>query len=341
MPEGHPREAIETVLDGLRAVAPTGWDVGYARGADIVEPTSEPDVELLPDGQPAPAVAVPAAADATLIDEAVRLAEAADHAVVVVGDDILLTGEGRSTATLELMGGQVALLDAVVATGTPTTVVVISGKPLVLPDSALRADALIQAFSPGMQGGRAIAELLLGQIEPSGRLPISVPRHAGQLPVFYNTVRGQHGDRYADLTQEPRFAFGEGLSYTEVTYSDLRVHTPAVAPHEDISASIRLSNVGSRPALETVQVYVRDVVTSATWADRELKSFVQVHLQPGATQEVALSVPATACSIVTADGRRTVEPGDFELLVGRSSRPPDLLVARFTIQGLDPSSVSS
>jgi beta-glucosidase len=331
MPQGHPRAAIHTVLDGLRAVAPTGWEIGYARGADIIEPVAETEGMLLPDGQPAPTLAVPAAADPALIDEAVLLAKAADHAVVVVGDDILLTGEGRSTATLELLGAQVALLDAVASTGTPTTVVVISGKPLVLPESALDADALIQAFSPGMQGGRAIAELLLGHIEPSGRLPISIPRHAGQLPVFYNTVRGQHADRYADLTQEPQFVFGEGLSYTEITYSDLTILTPEVTPDGVVRATVRLTNTGSRPALETVQVYVRDIVTSATWADRELKAYQQVPLEPGSTHEVTLSVPAGACSIVTADGRRTVEPGAFELLVGKSARLADLLMAPFTI----------
>ncbi len=113
-------------------------------------------------------------------------------------------------------------------------VVLLNSKPAVLPPAALNAAALIQAFNPGMRGGRAIAELVLGRIEPSGRLPVSFPRHVGQQPIYYNGIRGQHGDRYADLSQDPQFAFGEGLSYTTVEYSDLVVHTPEVAPGETI-----------------------------------------------------------------------------------------------------------
>ena len=132
----------------------------------------------------------------------------------MVGDRIELVGEGRSTATLELIGGQLALLEALAATGTPLVVVLLASKPHVLPPAVMDAAALVWAANPGMQGGRAIAELLLGLIEPSGRLPISFARHVGQLPIYYNQIRGQHGSRYADLTQSPEFAFGEGLSYS-------------------------------------------------------------------------------------------------------------------------------
>ncbi|HWS58635.1 MAG TPA: glycoside hydrolase family 3 C-terminal domain-containing protein, partial [Actinotalea sp.] len=248
-----------------------------------------------------------------------------------VGDTIALTGEGRSTATLELQGGQVALLDAVVATGTPVVVVLVHSKPAVLPDSALAAAALVEAFNPGMRGGRATAELILGLIEPSGRLPISVPRHVGQQPVHYNQVRGQHGDRYADLTQDPQFVFGEGLSYTRVEYTDLVVHGDQVPPDGTVRATVTLTNTGARPALETVQVYLSDLVTSVTWADRELKAFRQVAVAPGARVVVDLEVPASACTLVDADGRRVVEPGRFELQVGPSSRRADQLVAGFTL----------
>ena len=182
-----------------------------------------------------------------------------------------------------------------------------------------------------MRGGRAIAELVLGLIEPSGRLPISVPRHVGQQPVFYNQVRGQHGDRYADLTQEPLFVFGEGLSYTRVEYSDLTLLDDDVAPDGVVRAQVSLTNAGTRPALETVQVYVSDVVTSVTWAAKELKAYRQVLVPPGERVTVTLEVPAASLSLVTADGRRVVEPGQFELLVGRSSRDADLLRAAFLV----------
>ena len=268
-----------------------------------------------------------------MIAEAVAAAEAADHVVAVVGDTIGLMGETRSTATLELVGGQVALLDALAATGTPMTVVVIASKPLVLPDSALGADAVVWAANPGMRGGRAIAELLLGTIDPAGRLPITFPRHVGQQPVYYNQVRGQHGTRYADLTQDPAFAFGEGLSYSTVEYSDLTVTTPVLGLDDVVRAQVTVTNTGTRPSHEVVQVYLSDLVTSATWAEKELKAYRHVDVAPGETVVVDLELPVADCTIVDAECRRVVEPGEFELLVGRSSRDRDLLRAGFTVTG--------
>lgn len=330
--EGHPRHLVETVLDGLRAVIPQSWRVEHARGTDIQVLAPDPAGELYPDGQPRPPLLQPASADAKLIGEAIGIAKDADVVVAVVGDTVALTGEGRSTATLELQGGQVALLDALASTGTPMVVVLVSSKPAVLPQSALGAAALVQAFNPGLRGGRALAELLLGLVEPTGRLPVSFPRHVGQQPVYYNQVRGQHGNRYADLTQDPAFVFGEGLSYSTVDYRELMVEQNVVAPDDVVRASVTLTNTGARPALETVQAYVSDVVTSVTWADKELKAYRQVWVGPGETVVVAVEVPASACSLVDAQATRVVEPGDFQLLVGRSSRDADLLQARFTIR---------
>jgi beta-glucosidase len=210
-------------------------------------------------------------------------------------------------------------------------VVLLNSKPAVLPPSALGAAAIVQAFNPGMRGGRAIAELLLGLIEPSGRLPVSMARHVGQQPVYYNQLRGQHGSRYADLTQEPLFVFGEGLTYTRIEYSDLTVETPQVPADGLIQATVRLTNTGERPGVETVQAYVSDSVTSVTWAVRELKAYRQVEVPAGESVTVTLELPASSCSLVTADGRRVVEPGDFELLVGPNSKESSLLRAGFRI----------
>ncbi|CAM5612532.1 beta-glucosidase OS=Streptomyces violarus OX=67380 GN=FHS41_001709 PE=3 SV=1 [Streptomyces violarus] len=211
-------------------------------------------------------------------------------------------------------------------------VVLAQSKPSTLPESALNAAALIEAFNPGMRGGRAIAELLLGLTEPSGRLPVSFARHVGQQPVFYNQVRGQHGNRYADLTQDPLFQFGEGLTYTTVTYSDLAVHEDDVSADGTVQATVRLTNSGSRPALETVQAYVSDLTTSVTWAEQELKGFTQVEVPPGESLDVRLSIPAAHCSLVTADNRRVVEPGEFALRVGPSSRREQQLSVEFRIR---------
>jgi len=331
LPEGQPREMIDTVLDGFRALTGPDGQVSHAVGAEIGELHPDPAGDTFADGQPRPPIFVAAAPDPALIAEAVAAAQASDLAVVVLGDTVALNGETCSTATLDLQGGQAALLDAVVASGTPTVVVLVQGKPSTLPASALEASAIIEAFNPGMRGGRAIAELVLGLIEPSGRLPLSFARHVGQQPIYYNQIRGQHGDRYADLTQDPLFAFGEGLSYTELSYADLELEADELRADQVLRLSVTVSNTGSRPALETVQAYVSDRVTSATWADQELKGFTQVEVAPGAGVRVTLEIPAAACTIVNAAGRRVVEPGEFELRVGHSSRRADQLVRRFQI----------
>ncbi|EZP25210.1 glycoside hydrolase family 3 N-terminal domain-containing protein [Microbacterium oleivorans] len=330
MPDGHPRTQITTVLDGLRSLSPEGATVEYARGADILTLTDDP-AGVFPDGQPRPPVVVPREPDAAEIAEAVTLAERSDVIVAVVGDRIELVGEGRSTATLDLIGGQRALLDALATTGTPLVVVLMASKPLILPES-VREASVIWVANPGMQGGRAIAELLLGEIEPAGRLPISFARHAGQQPTYYNQIRGQHGDRYADLTQDPAFAFGDGLSYTSVEYGDPEILTPVVSADDTVRARLTLRNTGERPAHEVVQIYVRDTVTSVSWADKELKTFRRVDIAAGDSATVEIELPASECTIVDAAGRRIVEPGEFELLTGPSSRNEVLRAVSFEIR---------
>ena len=330
--DGQPREMITTVLDGLRAHTPSGWTITHAPGAEILHVVPNPEGEFFPDGQPRPPLVASAPVDAQAIADAVADAERADYVVAVVGDRIELVGEGRSTATLDLLGGQIALLDALAETGTPLIVVLLASKPLVLPQSALDAAAVLWVANPGMQGGRAIAELLLGLIEPSGRLPISFARHVGQQPTYYNQIRGQHGDRYADLTQEPAYAFGEGLSYSRVEYHDLHIPEYRLGPTDTVRAEVTLHNTGDRPVTETVQLYLSDKVTSVSWADSELKGFRQVDLAPGELTVVQLELPVAACSIVDAEGVRVVEPGEFDLLVGRSSRAADQLVATFWVE---------
>lgn len=331
MGDGQPRDMITTVFDGLRDFTPAQWTVQYARGADILTLEPDPEGEFFPDGQPRPPIAVPVAPDDALMAEAVALAESADYVVAVVGDRIELVGEGCSTATLELLGGQIALLDALAATGKPLIVVLLASKPLVLPPSALNASALVWAANPGMQGGRALAELVLGLIEPEGRLPISFAQHVGQQPTYYNQIRGQHGRRYADLTQRTAFAFGEGLSYSTIEYGSLRIRKSALSPTDDVVADVVLRNVGSRPVRETMQAYIRDSVTSVSWAELELKAHRKVVIEPGETKTVELRIPVSDCSIVDARGNRIVESGDFELLVGPSSREEVLLRAAFSV----------
>ena len=352
MPDGHPRHMITTVLDAFKQLAPAGCNVVYSRGANIVDLVPDPEGEFYPDGQPRPKIGVSAAVDQAMIDEAIENARQSDLVVAVVGDVVQLIGEGCSTGTLELLGGQNALLEALsnVAreTGKPLVVVLMSSKPMVLPacvigtngvivneSAAEGTSALLWAPSPGMKGGQAIAEIILGITEPSGRLPITFPRHAGQLPVYYNQIRGQHGNRYADLTQDPAFAFGEGLGYTTFEYGEPAItnvpDSGAFTESDTVHAEITLTNTGERKGIEVVQAYIGDIVTSYSWTDRELKSFKRVELEPGESKTVAFDIPVADCTIVDPDANRIVEPGEFELLVGHSSRREDLKRTVFTV----------
>lgn len=356
MPDGQPRNMITTVFDGIKQLAGDDCEVVYSRGANIVDLVTDPAGELYPDGQPRPKIGVCAAIDQEMLDEAVANARQADLIVAVVGDTVQLTGETCSTATLELLGGQNALLDALSAvakeTGKPMVTVLISSKPQILPGSIVGemgvfakrvsdpetgTGSILWAANPGMQGGRAVAEIIFGLTNPSGRLPVTFPRHAGQLPVYYNQIRGQHGDRYADLTQDPAFAFGEGLSYTTFEYGEPTVAGGAsnadgtFAKADTVHAEITLTNTGKRAGVEVVQAYIGDIVTSYSWTDRELKAFQRVELEPGETKTVTFDIPVANCTIVDSEANRIVEPGEFELLIGHSSRREDLKRTTFTV----------
>ena len=352
MPDGQPRDMITTVLDGFKQLAPEGCEVVYSRGADVIDLVDDPEGEFYPDGQPRPKLGVSAKIDQTLLDEAVENAKRSDLIVAVVGDVVQLVGETCSTATLELLGGQNALLEALsnVAkeTGKPLVVVLMSSKPQVMPACVIGTNGVIvdesaadgvSAFmwapNPGMKGGQAIAEIILGMTEPTGRLPITFPRHAGQLPVYYNQIRGQHGNRYADLTQDPAFAFGEGLGYTTFEYGEPTItnvpESGAFTENDTVHAEITLTNTGERKGTEVVQAYIGDIVTSYSWTDRELKAFQRVELEPGESTVVSFDIPVSACTIVDPDARRFVEPGEFEVLIGHSSRRTDLKRTTFTV----------
>lgn len=308
----HPAEAITTIREGMETVF---HDVVFAPGCRLVAEdgmTRDAGLELIP--------------------EAIEAAESADVVVAVVGDQLPFYGERKSVATLELQGGQIELLEALVETGRLLVVVVQSSKPLVLPPTVVnRANAILWAGCPGMLGGQAVAEIIAGRQEPEGRLPLSWPKHVGQQPIFYSQIRGQHGDTYADLDQSPLFAFGEGLSYSTVEYSALEVITPEIRAGGSVKARVSVENTGSRPTTEVVQVYVSDLVTSVTWVDRRLVAFKRLELAQGERRIVEFEIPSAALSIVDLKGKRIVESGDFELRVGRSSRRETQVTSEFYV----------
>lgn len=305
----HPRACTTTLLDGIRAHASASVTVRYAAGCSLRN------------------------TDTAELSAALSACQGADVIVIALGDDLKLIGETNSTATLDLPGGQPALLEAVTELGVPVVIALVNSKPLVLPAAAERAAAIVECFNPGMEGGRAFAELLFGELNPSGRLTISFPRHVGQQPSFYAQIRGQHGTAYADLDQIPRFAFGFGLSYTRFEYSGLRVTSPSLAEGEPLTFQVELHNAGPRAGTEVAQVYVSDLVTSVTWVNQALIAFQRITLEAGERRTLQFTVPYERLSLVDAYERRIVEPGEFELAVGASSNDASRLRARFTVRG--------
>ena len=305
----HPRDCTVTLLDGIRARVPASVSVAYARGCTL----SSADTSELP-------AALAACADADVI-------------VLALGDALPFIGETLSTATLELQGGQAALLDAIVALGKPLVLALVNSKPLVLPSSSEQAAAIVECFNPGMQGGNAFAQLLFGDFNPSGKLTISFPKHVGQQPTFYSQVRGQHGVSYADLDQNPRYAFGFGLSYTRFEYSNLRLSKSRLALAEALELSFELHNSGAREGTEIAQVYGSDLVTSVTWVNKVLIAFTRVTLAAGERRTVSLTIPQERLSLVDAYEQRRVEPGEFEVSLAPSSSAEGALRARFVVEG--------
>ncbi|MDX3326128.1 glycoside hydrolase family 3 N-terminal domain-containing protein [Streptomyces sp. ME02-6979-3A] len=313
-----------SVLAGIRAAAPGGTDVTYARGCGLVGG----DLSGLPG-----AVASAAGADVAVLvlggssaRESGARFDANGAAVVTSGNPVEMTcGEGVDLAGLALPEGQSALLDAVAATGTPVVVVLVQGRPHALPDLTGRAAAVLSAWYPGPWGGRAVADVLFGAAEPQGRLPVSVPRSAAQLPVFYNGK--DHGYRgYVDQPATPVHPFGHGLSYTTVEYGAPRLSLPSVAVGrfgdgmQPLSCTVRVTNTGGRPVRETVQLYVRRVLGGTSWPRvRELRGFVRVELAPGGSTEVTFPVDARTLASYTYAGEWAVEPGEFAVETGPSS----------------------
>lgn len=257
---------------------------------------------------------------------AVDAARAADVAVVVVAGRSGLTldatvGEGRDSADLALTGVQEELVDAVVATGTPTVVVVLSGRVHTLERVAARAAALVQAFPLGEEGGHGLLDVLTGAVAPSGRLPVTMPRRVGQVPVFSAQRAGGHASMfhgaYVDGPVDPLFAFGHGLTYTTFAYDDLVVEATDTA--SPVTVAVRVTNTGERAGVEVVQLYGSDLVASVARPDRALLGFARVELAPGAAATVRFTVHPSRLAFYDAGMRFVVEPGEHRFAVGASS----------------------
>jgi beta-glucosidase len=226
-------------------------------------------------------------------------------------------GEGIDRMTLELAGVQLELIQEIHRLGKPVVIVYINGRPIAEPWVDDHAHAILEAWYPGQEGGNAIADILFGEVNPSGRLTISIPKHVGQLPVYYNGKRSR-GKRYLEADSQPRYPFGYGLSYTEFSYSNLTITADTMTPKGTVSVSIELTNTGQVEGSEVVQLYITDVVSTVTRPAKELKDFCKVSLQPGETRSVEFTISAQQLECIGIDYKPVVEEGLFRIHVGRN-----------------------
>ena len=267
------------------------------------------------------------------IRKAVSVAKKADVAIVVLGENEWqsegkqgTTGEGYDVATLELTGLQRTLIQAVFETGTPTIAILVNGRPLAVPWIADHVPAILEAWCPGEKGGTAVADILFGDYNPDGKLPATLPRHAGQLPVYYNYKPSKShwleegwGNSYADMSKKPLWEFGYGLSYTDFQYSDLVISPGQSNKEGNIKVTLQVQNTGEREGAEVVQLYLRDVKSTVVRPVKELKGFKKVRLSPGGKTEVHFELTPEDLSMYDRSMKRIVEPGIFRVMIGSSS----------------------
>ncbi len=256
---------------------------------------------------------------------AVEAAKSADAIILVVGDVVASqVGEEKDRADLALSGNQMVLYQALRALGIPLTVVLVASKPLCIPEIARTADAVLCAFNGGQFGGQAVAEALFGCFNPSGRLPITFPHHSGQIPVYYNSLPGWHGGKYRDMPKEPVYAFGEGIGYAPFTYANLAFDAGSLVLTVDVT------NAGDVSGVETVQVYMHDQVASIMRPVKQLIAFTKVNLAAGETKRVTIQLKRRDFALVNREEQWVVEPGEFHIFVGHSSKEDDLLMTSFS-----------
>jgi beta-glucosidase len=254
------------------------------------------------------------------IEKAKAAAKNADIAIVVVGEKGYVTnGEGRDVASLDLTGLQEDLLKAVYSTGTPTVAVLINGRPLSVRWASEKVPALVEAWMCGEQGGNAIADVLFGDCNPSGKLPISIPRTVGQFPFYYNHSATKEGAKYIDMPATPLYEFGFGLSYTTFEYSNLKITPEKINSEGDVEITMDIKNTGQVKGAEVVQLYINDVISSTSRPVIELKGYEKVSLEPGQTRTVKLKLTPEELSLLDRNMNVVVEPGIFEVMVGSSS----------------------
>jgi beta-glucosidase len=250
------------------------------------------------------------------IAEAAALAKKSDVAVIVAG---IQEGEGYDRSSLDLPGEQETLIREVAKSGTPTIVVLMAGSAVTVRPWADVAKAILDVWYPGQEGGTALAEVLFGEVNPGGRLPITFPQSVGQVPLFYAHKPTGRGNDYIEMSGKPQYPFGYGLSYTKFEYANLKITPERLKPGSDVEISFDVRNAGSRAGDEVVQLYLHDVVASVTRPVKELKAFRRVTLAPNERQTVTFTLDFKALSFLGRELRPVMEAGGIEVLIGASS----------------------
>ena len=310
----QPEENVVTVLEGLQQLAGKEKVTYYDYGDDVRQDSPEK------------------------VKAAAEMAKSADVAIVVVGENPLryqktkTSGENTDRMSLDLLGSQEQLIKKIAATGVPTIVVLVGGRPLSIPNVDKCAGAVIQAWEPGSMGGEALANVLSGKVNPSAKLPVSMPRHSGQIQMIYNHKPSQYFHKYKDGPSTSLYPFGYGLSYTKFDISKPVMDKSTASRSECVRVTTKVSNTGGCKGTEVVQLYIRDNYSSATRPVKELKDFTRVTLNPGETKTVEFVITPDKLAFFDRNMKYGVEPGDFSVMVGSSSLDKDLKTTTLTIK---------
>jgi len=310
--DGKAEDAV-TLLEGIKAKVPQ-TKINYARGCDITADKTDD------------------------FEEALRAAKESDVVVISVGESADMSGEAASRSSLDLPGRQLDLVKAVQAMGKPTVVVLMNGRPLTINWIAENSPAILETWFAGTQAGNAIADVLFGDVNPGGKLPVTFPRSVGQIPLYYNhkstgrppDAKNKYTSKYLDVAWTPLFPFGYGLSYTQFKITNLQLSEQHIPLNGKLRVSADVENAGKRTGDEVVQLYIRDVAASVTRPVKELKDFQRITLKPGEKRRLEFVLTAAELGFWNREMRFTVEPGEFKVMVGSSSE--DLLEASFQVE---------
>jgi beta-glucosidase len=329
---GDWKKAI-SVWDALQKQYPSN-NFTYAKGCNILDNQKLIDKLNPHDAQ----IVLDSKTPQQLIDEAVAAANKASVAVVFLGEAFGLTGEAASRSDISLPENQVALLKALKATGKPIVLVLMNGRPLTLPWEDANMDAILETWFGGTRAGDAIADVLFGKYNPSGKLSMTFPRSVGQIPIYYsakNTGRPideqqKYTSKYLDIPNTPLYPFGYGLSYTTFSYSDIKLDKTTINADSKLNATVTIINTGKLAGQETAELYIRDMIGSVTRPLKELKGYQKVFLQPGESKTISFTIGTDDLKFYDINMKYTYEPGDFKLFIGTSSQ--DVKEADFKVE---------